>query len=165
MAEDFEITGKSKLVIDESGYFNAKRKDTSFNELSPEMGTVYYDSLYFDTPDAVDKARVVAGKNWDYHTIDQVPVFSNNWTEDLHFNSFNGEPIILEACGDAYESPIDDTGLTIDQEIMLKGYYTPKIPSQPNADTAAELSSAASRWGAYVKTGYLGKSPIVSAGR
>jgi len=165
MAEDYEITGKSKLVVDEGGYFNAKRKDTAFNELTPDIGVIYFDSTYFDTSGDVDKVRVVAGKNWDYQIIEKVPVFSNNWTEGLQFDSFDNEPIILETCGDAYESPFDDTGLTIDQEIMLKGYYTPKNTNQINADTAAELSAAASRYGAYIKTGYLGKPPIVNAGR
>ena len=161
MANDFEITGKKKLVIDESGYYNAKRTGPSnqeFSFLSPEIRDDYVNGTYFNSPEKVDKVRVVTGKNWDYHVNVNDPKLANNWPP---FNSFAGKPIEIVPCGDPYNS-LDDpnqTGIILDQEVMLKGTFPASI-----ADVPWHAATPSYCWIGYIKTGVEDRNPIVKAG-
>ena len=163
MAEDFEITGKNKLVVDESGYFNTKRSPSDQSKLSPELGTEFYSGVYFNSADSVDKVRIVSGKHWDFrHTEGAV---NPHFGQPGRFKSFANDYISLETCSDVREAA---DGLVLEQEILLKGKYAIGDPQQSDNDTATELQSAAYKWGAYVKAGYFAapgdfKSPIIKA--
>ena len=117
MTEDFEITGKKKLIVDDDGYFNVRRIETSPNTPDPAVSEKLYHGVYYNAPSAVDKVRIVTGKNWDYRIINNKPTFSSDWGGDHHVNSFANNPVILDAasCGESYLSPDEGTSnLTYD---------------------------------------------------
>ena len=75
MAEEYEITGKKKLIVDDDGYFNVKRLEALPKTPDPIIGEKLYHGVYYNSPPAVDKVRVVVGKNWDYRIINKKPIF------------------------------------------------------------------------------------------
>ena len=119
MAEDFEITGKSKLVVDESGYFNIKRNPNDFTQISSDIGIELYSGIYFNSPSSFDKLRAVVGKNWDFHIIDKVPKFSSVWEGDHRFKAFDGDYITMDeaGCGPVYEH--SDSDLILELSLIL----------------------------------------------
>ena len=167
MAEDFEITGKKKLLIDDGGYYHVKRLKDSFHKPDPILGETLHQGLYYNTTDATDKVRIVAGTNWDYQIYEDKPFmkpkFSNWWGWVWQVESFAESPVTLEVCGPLTSSIYTPPG-ALDQEILLKAHYEPPVITAAN-DTllGMRLSYTGKAWGAYIKTGLNDKPPIVKA--
>jgi len=160
MAEDYEIVGKRKRVIDESAFFNAKRTNSDFTILHQSLGENVHHGTYFNSSTAVDKVRVVTARIWDYHQ-DSAQPFNNYFDK---FKSFGDQPIEfhppLNGSTDG-SSDSDQEGCSApweDSENPLILHQTVVIKSKPVTleSGAVNANTMMLNWLAYVKAGLQG---------
>ena len=160
MAEEFDLVGKKKIIIDRAGYMSAPRSSESREYISDGLRNDVLGGNYFSAPDKVDKLRVCLGKNWDYRTKSndsEYRSFDNNWTP---LRVFYDAPLNLEHCEIISESyspgAMTLSGGQIKERITLSANISPSamFPSGMMTDEST-INQLYWRWLYFIKTGIV----------
>tara|TARA_R110000824_G_scaffold103901_7_gene246698 strand:- start:5012 stop:8041 length:3030 start_codon:yes stop_codon:yes gene_type:complete len=147
MADEPDLVGKKKVVVDESAFVNIYRSPNQQGLWPGEFvaqnaaRASLFNGTYLPFDPAVDKVRALLGKSWDHRKKEPSPdathaaaaaeaqlnedptekIFSNKWHPVRCFGKF---PLELEFCGEQTTHEVDQ-----DQDWVGSPYKTPKIAS------------------------------------
>ena len=172
MAEEADLVGKKKIIVDDSAFVNLYRHPQNYSDSNSSIAANVprkdlYDATYLPLPTQVDKVRALMGYNWDHRKKQPSAAATtagaaseaqlNETTFDKQFNNdwgsvnvFLDSPLSLVVC--------DPTPSDIDWEIAAGPVAVPKISSKQDkllleCSADGPKTSPIENWVYFVKTG------------